>query len=136
MDVLAVTLWLLGIVISHLLLRRVVEIDNMNKKLLKEKKQPQVKEVKVEVEKESSDEDLQKELMEYVQSQEYTLPKVDVEFETPPAPMMMSNMVHNNLKPMDMDHLNIVQEFKEERDLNSGSFGNLQAYEDMGFASI
>lgn len=127
MDILVVTLWLLGIIISHLLLRRVVEIDNMNKKLLKEQ---HVEVVPV------TDDDLKKELLEYVQAQEYAIPKADVEFEVPPAPMMMSNMVHNNLKPMDMDHLNVVQEFKEERDLNSGSFGNLQAYEDIGFASI
>ena len=130
MDILVVTLWLLGIIISHLLLRRVVEIDNMNKKLLKQQHVVEVKAVEV------SDDDLKKELLEYVQAQEYAIPKADVEFEVPPAPMMMSNMVHNNLKPMGMDHLNVVQEFKEERDLNSGSFGNLQAYEDMGFASI
>ena len=132
MDVLVVTLWLLGIIISHLLLRRVVEIDNMNKQLLKEKKQPKMVEEMGEDKPKVSDEDLKKELLEYVQAQEYQVPKANFEFELPkPSPVMIANM---NMEPKDAS--NIIQQFSEERDLNTGSFGNLQAYEDVGFASI
>lgn len=130
MDVLVVTLWILCILISHLLLRRVVEIDNMNKQLLSEKSSIKVeKELVVEL----SDEELKKELLDYVESQEYEMPKP--EFELPSTQFMMPNMP-NNLKPLEVNTTNVVQEFKEERDLNSGIFGDLQAYEDNGFASI
>lgn len=125
MDVLVVTLWLLGIIISHLLLRRVVEIDNMNKQLLQEREMPIENPIN-----EISDEDLKKELLEYVESQEYKVEQPEFELPTPSV-SMMANM---NMRPIDTS--NVVQEFKEERDLNSGSFGNLQAYEENGFATI
>jgi len=126
MDVLSVTLWLLGIIISHLLLRRVVEIDCMNKQLMSEKVV-----IKKDVEKlQVSDEDLQQELLEYVKAQDYETPKV--EFELPP--MTMTNFANNMSQPENSS--NIIQEFKEERDINTGSFGDLQAYEDSGYATL
>lgn len=133
MDILAVTLWLLGVTISHLLLRRVVEIDNMNKELLLKQSPSVVKKVHFDVKKEmvsedQSEEDLQKELMDYVEAQDYGLPKP--EFDLPPP--AMANMVMT--RPTNSS--NIVQEFEEERALNSGSFGNLQAYEESGYATL
>lgn len=133
MDVLIVTLWLLGIIISHLLLRRVVEIDNMNKQLLGEKIKPlQVKKEKNEEKNEEiSDEDLKQELLEYVTAQEYELPKPELKSI---APVQMS-MTEIGI-PMPTDATNVIQQFKEERDLNTGTFGNLQAYEDAGYAAL
>lgn len=132
MDVLIVTLWLLGIIISHLLLRRVVEIDNMNKQLLGEKsKSLPIEEIKVQVKEEMSDEDLQQELLEYVTAQDYELPKPELKSI---APVQMS-MTEIGI-PMPTDATNVVQEFQRERDLNTGSFGNLQAYEDAGYAAL
>ncbi len=134
MDVLVITLWMLGIIISHLLLRRVVEIDNMNKQLMQEKVKTQiirVDENKIE-EKEISDEELQKELLEYVTAQDYEIPQ-QPEFKSI-APVQMS-MTEIGI-PTPTNATNVIQEFQQERDLNTGMFGPLQAYEDTGFASL
>jgi hypothetical protein len=131
MDVLVVTLWLLGIIISHLLLRRVVEIDNMNQQLLKandESTRSTVKEFEI-----VDDEVLKQELLEYVESQDYEMPKPDFEASYPN--MMSPSMTQIGI-PVPKNTSNIVQQFKEDRDMNTGSFGNLEAYEDAGFAPL
>lgn len=130
MDVLVVALWLLSIVILHLLLRRVVEIEYMNRTLLKELNQEKDLQKK-NVVKEISDEDLQKELLDYVTAQDYKLPE-EPKFEIPP--MIMTNFADNNSQPS--NSTNIVQQFNEERDINSGTFGELQAFEENDFATI
>lgn len=132
MDVLVVTLWLLGIIISHLLLRRVIEIDNMNQQLLKENQESSYGEVKENFE-EVDNEALKQELLEYVASQDYKMPKPDFEASYPK--MMSPSMTQIGI-PVPNDTSNIVQRFEEDRDMNTGSFGNLEAYEDAGFAPL
>ena len=130
MDVLVVTLWLLGIIISHLLLRRVVEIDNMNQKLLKDNKKSYAKVENFEA---VDDEALKQELLEYVTSQDYELPKPDFEAS---YPQMISPSMTQIGIPLPKDTSNVIQQFKEDRDMNTGSFGDLEAYEDAGFAML
>jgi hypothetical protein len=125
MDILSITLWLIGIIISHLLLRRVVEIDNMNKELVQERqKNITVNPVQ------QSDDDLEKELMEYVNSQDYLLPTI-VE-NNPVTNMIMTQTT--DVKPM--ENTNIIQEFMQEKDINSGNFGNLKAFDGNLFAEL
>lgn len=122
MDVLILTLWIIGIMISHLLLKRVVEIDNMNKQLIQEKK-TQI--IPVISEQEISEEELKKELLDYVIAQEYEIP------QQPDMKIMTEIGI-----PKPIDTTNIIQEFKQDRDLNTGTFGPLQAYEENNFATL
>lgn len=132
MDVLIITLWILGIIISHLLLRRVVEIDNINKQLMKEKvEKTQIIQIVEKKGEEISDEDLKKELLDYVTAQDYEIHQPELKSM---APVQMS-MTKIGI-PLPTDATNIIQEFQQERDLNTGTFGPLQAYEDNGFASL
>lgn len=127
MDVLVVALWLLGIIISHLLLRRVVEIDNMNKQLLSEKPKTKVEII------ETTEEDLEKELRDYVEAKNYEIPmgtRVQPPLMEQPLSMTQIGV------PVPKNMTNVVQEFAEEREMNSGAFGNLEAYEDSGFAPL
>ncbi len=125
MDILSITLWVIGIIIGHLLLRRVVEIDNMNKELVQERQ----KNINVGAIKEQSDDDLEKELMDYVNSQDYLLPTI---VENNPVTNMV--MTKQDAKPL--ENTNIIQEFMEEKDINSGNFGNLKAYDGNLFAEL
>jgi hypothetical protein len=125
MDILSITLWVIGIIIGHLLLRRVVEIDNMNKELVQERQ----KNINVGAIKEQSDDDLEKELMDYVNSQDYLLPTI---VENNPV----TNMVMTNPDAKPLENTNIIQEFMEEKDINSGNFGNLKAYDGNLFAEL
>ncbi len=120
MDLLIVTLWIIGIMISHLLLKRVVEIDNMNKQLMKEK----IQIAKEEPEQEISEEELKQELLDYVISQEYHNPQPDMKIMTEIG------------IPKPVDTTNVIQEFKQDRDINTGTFGSLQAYEENNFAPL
>lgn len=131
MDVLVLTLWTLGIIISHLLLRRVVEIDNMNKQLMQERSKVLVEKEKNEII-EISDEDLKKELLEYVTAQEYEIPQKPVFKNIAPVQMSMTEIG----VPMPTDATNVIQEFQEERDINTGHFGPLEAYDGNGFAPL
>jgi hypothetical protein len=134
MDVLVVTLWLLGIIISHLLLRRIVEIDNMNQLLLKANDESSHGTVSVRDNFEAvDDEALKQELLEYVTSQDYEMPKPDFEASYPN--MMSSSMTQIGI-PVPKDTSNVVQRFEGDRDMNTGAFGNLEAYEDAGFAPL
>lgn len=132
MDVLTISLWILSIIITHLLLRRVVEIDTINRQLMKGQSESPIQ-LSVPVEEELTEEELQRELMEYVSTQDYDFPKSDNQELKLPLPIM-TNQLNNNMAPM--ESTNIIQTFETERDINSGVFGSLRAYEDNGYATL